>query len=244
MSTDNQPEQPSNNTPETPTETSPTPQTPQAGNALSKTSAAALYRSKTTKTALDRLEEGIGGREVLIDTIGLATLDKKQEHFLRLLCDPTRAKDSLVTIARDSGLLPTHILELFRNASFAKANALAMSQLSEALPAIVRDIADKSVDAKVECPVCFGEGFTDKDVKCGVCQGRGLVFRGSDIDRQKLVLDATGIIKRGPGVAVNVQQNVGISSGGATMFSKYVRASDDTAYDVSDIEAEVIEGDK
>jgi len=236
MSTETAPDPQSNNmTMTTEKETSLTPQIDQAGKGPNKTSAVALYKSKTTKTALDRLEENIGGREALVDTIGLASLDKKQEHFLRLLCDPARAHDSLVTIARDSGLLPTNIMALFRDAAFAKAHTLAMGQLSEAVPAIVKDITDKSVDAKIECPNCFGEGFIDEGVKCGQCSGRGQVMRTSDIDRQKIALEAAGVLRKGPGVSVNVQQNVGVSTGGATLFSKYVKASDETAYDVSDI---------
>jgi hypothetical protein len=179
---------------------------------------------------------------MLIDTIALANLDKKQEHFLRLLCDPARAGQSLVTIARDCGLLPTHVLELYRNAAFAKAHALAMGQLAEALPAIARDIADKSVDAKVECPRCFGEKYESEGVTCSQCAGKGLVFRASDLDRQKIALETTGVLKKGPGVNVNVNQQVAVAQPG-TFFSKYVKASDETAYDVTDMaEAEVIDG--
>jgi hypothetical protein len=200
-------------------------------------------RTKSNKTVLDRFEDSIGGRENLIDTLALSNLDKKQEHFLRLLCDPARQRDSLVTIARDCGILPVHILEVFRSASFSKANALAMGQLTEALPAVVKDIADKSVDAKVECPTCFGDGNISEGVQCPQCNGRGEVFRPSDLDRQKLVLDATGIVKKGPGVAVNVQQNVGVVSPNS-FFSKYVKASDEAAYDVTDmtLDAEVVDG--
>lgn len=240
MSTDH-PDTPSNNTEATTKETSLTQQTQAPGKSPSVTSAVALYKSKTTKTALDRLEEAVGGREVLIDTIGLANLDKKQEHFLRLMCDPARAKDSLVTIARDSGLLPTNVLELYRNAAFAKAHALAMGQLSEALPAIVKDIADKAVDAKVQCPRCFGEGFEAPEITCSQCLGKGEIFRGSDLDRQKIALEATGVLKKGGGVNVQVQQNVAVGQPN-NFFSKYVKASDDAAYDVTDMaEAQVVE---
>lgn len=190
--------------------------------------------SDRNKAALDRFETSIGGRESLIDTLSLSNLDKKQEHLLRLLSDPARGRDTLATIARDAGMVPTAVLEMFRTASFAKAHALAMGQLSEAIPAIVKDITDKSIDAKVECPMCFGEGETVPGISCPSCNGRGEVFRGSDLDRQKLALDAAGIVKKGPGVAVQVNQNVGISTPGA-FFSKYVKASDTAAYDVGEI---------
>lgn len=191
----------------------------------------AAMMTRRNKASLDSFEDSIGGRDNLIDTLSLSTLDKKQEHFLRLICDPKRAHDSLVTIARDAGLLPTHVLDLFRNASVAKAHALAMGQLSEALPAIARDIADKSIDAKVECPACFGDKYIREGVECPQCNGRGEVFRTSDLDRQKIALETTGILKKGSGVNVNVNQQVGVISPG-TFFSKYVKASDDAAYDV------------
>lgn len=191
----------------------------------------AAIMSYKNKTALDRFEKSVGGRENVIDTLSLATLDKKQEHFLRLLCDPHRAKDSLVTIARDAGLLPSHIIELFRNASTAKAFALGMGQLSEAIPAIIKDVTDKSVDAKVECPTCFGTKYFPENVQCPRCGGVGEVFRASDLDRQKIALESIGITKKGGGVNVNVNQQVGVVSPN-TFFSKYVKSSDEAAYDV------------
>ena len=186
------------------------------------------------KASLDRFEDAIGGRENLIDTLALSNLDKKQEHFLRLLCDPNRQRDSLVTIARDCGLQPVAVLDLFRHASFAKANALAMGKLTEALPAVAADIAEKSVDSKVECPTCFGDMYIKEGIECPSCFGRGKVMRTSDLDRQKILMEVTGVLKKGPGVAVNVQQN-NIQAPQANMFSSYVKKTDDAAYDVSDI---------
>jgi hypothetical protein len=115
-----------------------------------------------------------------------------------------------------------------------------MGQISEALPRVVKDVAEKSIDAKVECPNCFGEGFTAEDVKCTMCNGRGQIFRASDLDRQKVLLEAGGVLKKGPGVAVQVNQNVNNNIQAPNMFSRYVKDSDETAYNVSDI----IEGEK
>lgn len=237
MSMETPPESPKN-TPTTET-ASPSPPTPDLGSLLKRIDAASVPMKTLKRTALDRFEDSIGGRENLVDTIALSNLDKKQQHFLAILCDPNRQNQSLTVLARDSGLTPTQVLDLFRNASFAKAHALAMGQLSEALPAVVKDIAEKSVDAKVECPRCFGSGFEREEVECIVCLGKGLIFRESDLDRQKLVLETTGISKPKGGVNVQVNQNVGVAMP-TNMFSKYVRASDDTAYDVGEIvEAEV-----
>lgn len=187
--------------------------------------------SGKNRTSLDHFEKAAGGREGLIDTLSLSSLDKKQEHLLRLLCDPRRAHDSLATITRDAGLLPSHVIELFRTASVAKGSALAIAQFSESLPAIAKDITDKSIDAKVECPSCFGEKYIEDGVKCPQCLGKGEIFRASDLDRQKIALESVGVTKKGGGVSVNVNQQVGVVSPN-TFFSKYVKASDQAAYDV------------
>jgi RecJ-like exonuclease len=159
------------------------------------------------------------------------------------MCDPKRQRDSLVVIARDAGMLPSHVIDLFRNASFAKANALAFAQLTEKLPEIAKDIADKSVDAKIECPSCFGEGEVEGIGKCPQCLGKGKVFRTSDLDRQKIALTSTGLLKQGAGVNVNVQQNNISTISPNTFFSKYVKSSDEAAYDVSDFKDAQIEED-
>jgi hypothetical protein len=215
-----------------------TPQTTEPGNGLSLTrggSDGRAIRTRKNKTILDNFEDAVGGRDELIDSLAMYSLDKKQEHFLRLICDPARANDSLVTIARDAGVAPMAILDLFRQAHSAKGAALAMARMSTKLPQIAEDIIQKSVDSKVECPTCFGEKYIAEGVQCPQCIGKGEVFRPSDIDRQKMVTEITGLQKKGPGVQVNTAVQVNNHNSGANMFSKYVKASDEAAYDVIDV---------
>lgn len=193
-----------------------------------------LVLSKKINTALEQFENAIGGRQELIDSLSLATLDKREAYFLGLLTDPKRRDDDINDIAREAGLKPLQIVELFRSSAFSKAHAIAMGKLSNTLPGVVQDIADKAVDTKVECPTCFGDGKGIDDGSCIQCGGRGAVMRFSDLDRQKIVLETVGLTKKsGGGVNVNVQQNVGIVQPG-TFFSKFVKESDSTAYDVID----------
>ena len=213
------------------TTTSPTPQTAPPGGGLQKIDAATIVPPKINRGALEQIEDAAGGRDAIISSLSLATLDKKQQFFLDLLCDPKRGKDNISTIARDAGLTPLQILDLFRSSAFASAHAIASAHLSTALPEIVQDIAAKSVDATVACPTCLGSGYLS-GATCLNCDGRGQVFRASDLDRQKLVLEATGVVKKGPGVNVQVNQQVGIMQPGA-FFSKWVKNSDEAAYDVS-----------
>lgn len=191
---------------------------------------------KKITNALEQFEEAAGGRQSLIDNLSLSTLDKREAHFLDLLLDPKRADDNINTIARDAGLKPLQIIDLFRTAAFSKAHSLSMVRLSEALPEVINDIAAKSVDSRIQCPQCQGDGKVGTmDETCMTCNGKGTVMRYSDLDRQKIILEAGGLTKKGGGgVNVNVQQNVGIVQPGS-FFSKYVKESDSTAYDVSDI---------
>lgn len=191
-----------------------------------------FLESRKTKSALESFEDAVGGRQTLIDTISMANLDKKQEHFLRILCDPARSRDNLATICRDTGMVPSQVIDLFRTASFAKAHAIGMGVISEAVPAIMKDIAEKSVDAEVICPSCLGN-----DNPLGVCQrcnGAGRVLRESDIDRQKIALEVSGMLKKGGGVNVQVNQQVN-TVGASSFFSKYVKSSDECAYDVGEV---------
>lgn len=169
-------------------------------------------------------------------------LDKKQEHFLRLLCDPANQAKSLVTIARQAGVNMIQIMDLFRDANRAKGTTLALARMSTALPEVADDIISKSMDAKVECPACFGDQYISEGVLCPQCHGRGQVFRASDIDRQKMVASITGLEKKGPGVAVQVNQQVNNTVTQPNLFSKYVKSSDDAAYDVIDVIPEDADG--
>ena len=218
-----------------PTTISPTPTTEIATLEKLNTPVVSLAPLKKNKTALEALEYSVGGREAVIDTIELGALDKKQQHFLDLLSDPKRKRDTISTIARDAGLTAVQVLELFRSASFAKANALAMAKMAEAAPAIVDDIASKSVDAKIECPTCFGTKTIADSVPCPHCFGKGEIMRPSDLDRQKIILESTGISKKQGGVNVNVNTQVGVVSPGS-FFSNYVKSSDKAAYDVEAVD--------
>tara|TARA_R110000868_G_scaffold255919_1_gene512576 strand:+ start:1476 stop:2138 length:663 start_codon:yes stop_codon:yes gene_type:complete len=204
----------------------------------SQTTAVSVVLPKTSRSALEQFEAAIGGRDALVETLELAQLDKKQEHLLNLLLDPKRQRDTINTIARDAGMKPAGVIELFRSATFAMAHALAMSKMASALPSVVDDIAAKSVDSKIECPTCFGQKQLNH-IDCPTCYGKGEVMRYSDLDRQKILLESAGVTKKGGGVNVNVSQQVGIVNPGS-FFSNFVKGSDADAYSVEPIDADII----
>lgn len=203
----------------------------------------ALPTKKKVLRSLEQIEANVGGREHIVETLALATLDKREAHFLNLLSDPMRAEDSIDDIARDAGLKPLQVVDLFRTAAFAKAHAISSAQLAAALPAVVEDIASKAVDAKITCPTCFGDGRDAQNEVCMQCNGRGEVMRFSDLDRQKIILETAGMTKKQSGVNVNVNQQVGIVNPSG-FFSKFVADSDPIANDILDIEGEVLATEK
>ena len=75
--------------------------------------------TRKNKAALDNFEAAVGSRADLVDLLTLSNLSEKEKHFVNLLCDPARERDKVATIARDAGLLPSQIIDLFRSASFA-----------------------------------------------------------------------------------------------------------------------------
>jgi hypothetical protein len=195
---------------------------------------------KRYRTQLEEFEAGLGGRHALTQILELAALDRKQEHLLNLLHDPERSRDTLDTIARDAGLKPAHVMDLIRSSAFARAQAHALLTAAAAIPGVMRDLADKAVDVKVECPTCFGAKEIAPNVKCPQCWGKGEILRTSDLDRQKILLDTVGIIKKSQGgVNVNVNQQVGITQPGG-FFSSMIKATDADAYDVTVTEAELL----
>lgn len=208
-----------------------------ASTESSTSEAVSIVLPKTNRTALEQFEASIGGREVLIETLELAQLDKKQEHLLNLLLDPKRKNHTINSIAHDAGMKPAAVIDLFRSASFAKAHAIAMYKMAAALPSVVDDIASKSIDAKIECPTCFGAKQIN-GVDCPTCFGKGEVMRYSDLDRQKILLESAGVTKKAGGVQLNVNQQVGIVNPGS-FFSGFVKGSDADAYaidaEVSDV---------
>src|SRR6478736_3889670 len=69
---------------------------PSSENSISE--AVSVTLPKMNRTALEQFEASVGGREVLIETLELAQLDKKQEHLLNLLLDSKRRHDTINTI--------------------------------------------------------------------------------------------------------------------------------------------------
>lgn len=194
--------------------------------------------------ALRHLEDSVGGRDGLIDTLVLAKLDDRQQHFLRMLADPARATDSLATLCRDAALKPNDLIEMYRSASFAKANALAIGRAATAIPAIVDDLADKSVDRVVMCRACRGTLVDSAGGRCPACAGKGTMVLDSDLARQHTLLDMLGLGRKAAGGATIINTNAQINQTSVgSLFSSFVKATDRAAYAVDTPPTDVVEGE-
>lgn len=178
-------------------------------------------------------------------TLAFAQLDPKQQHFVRLLSDPARSGDSLAVICRAAGFKASELIEVFRKASFAKAQAIAIGRAADAIPGVVDDLASKAVDREGRCPACNGRGDSRlPGAPCATCSGSGRAMIDSDHDRQKTLLDMLGLGKKqAPGTKI-INTNAQINAGVGQMFSTFVKATDTDAYDVDSpvLDAEVADG--
>lgn len=198
-------------------------------------------KSKAWK-ALAEFEVAAGGRDDLREVVALAPKSSTQAKILALLADPQRQTDSLATICADAGVHANEMLTLFREGSFARAYAKSHQILAERLPGVVEEVADQAVPQIIPCKCRLtAGGFTaPADAACSRCKGTGVVHRKSSIQHQQLLLEAAELLKKGTGVNVQVQQNVGVIASEG-FFEKLVKATDDPAYDVTVIE---VDGDR
>lgn len=189
------------------------------------------------RRGLTRFEMAIGGRERLIEALESADLDARQEKLLHALADPENRHLSVGGLARMVGMKPHEVLNLFRSAQTAEAFVVAHAVMAEKLPSVVSDVAEKSVDHLEKCPCVYAADGSELPAlpDCPRCSGKGVLHYRSSLKHQSLLLEAVGLLKKGGGVNVQVQQNTGISMG-AGFFDKFVKATDRAALDVIDAE--------
>lgn len=133
-------------------------------------------------------------------------------------------------MAVQAGIDPYRVLDLFRKGAIAEAAAISVAQITDALPAVNRDVLDNATERNLPCP-CIKDGRAR--ARCKRCHGTGVWIRESDPIRQQMVWEQAGLLKRGGGVVVNQGVQVGVQGGpSGWSMDKFVRNTDQTAYDV------------
>ena len=194
-------------------------------------------RAAGSRSAAAEFEEAIGGREQLVEVLSAQSRDTKQDILFRLLSDPGRAGDSLVTICHDAGVSATEVLAMFRDAAVAQSMVKAQSTLADKLDGVARDVAEKAANHVEDCHCQILSVTGEADPACPDCGGRGQLYFRGNLKHAEMVFKATGLTKEdGGGVNVNVSNQMGLSMGGG-FLDKFVQATDDAAFDVLEVES-------
>jgi hypothetical protein len=171
------------------------------------------------REALDRFEEALGGRDLLVEALLLAPPDPDRDALMGLLADPQNDYRTLGTIAGDLNFSAGEVLALFRDGERAKAQILALHEVTSQAPAVARDVMRRAQNHYRLCTGCNGSGevWDQPKNKAGdpigdavkvahaYCDGTGQILVDASLDHQKIALDLVGLLsKGGPGTVVNV----------------------------------------
>jgi hypothetical protein len=163
-------------------------------------------------SSINEFEKALGGRTALVDALCLDATKDIRELVVNLL-DPALDKLSLGVIAERTGVTMTDLMRAFRNATLARAQILAAREIAQYLPAVVEDVMKRAAPYKETCEACEGTGTmtvrpTKKvpipdpaTVTCTICRGKKEILRVPELDRQRLALEVSELLKapgRGP----------------------------------------------
>lgn len=174
---------------------------------------------------LDAFERALGGREALVAELSSADLDPRQQKLIDLVLDPLNEKVPLAQLCALAGLRPTEVLHMFREASWSKAYTDAHRRIAKRVPEVAENMAERATNHTERCGCTFGPDgeVLEADPDCQHCKGKGYRFFRADAEAQVTVLEVVGLIKRGGGVQVGIQQNLAIKAD--SVFDSFVKAT-------------------
>lgn len=159
-------------------------------------------RSKAALEALAQVEESLGGRDEVLAQLTLVD-DPAANRLVELMTDPKRAGSTLIALAADAGIAPSSVLSLLRDASFTKALATAQLRMGHRLSNVVDRVLDAAEGSVAKCTCTIG-GTEDPLPTCPKCRGTGNEYRRPSLEHQRMIFEATEVLKKsGPMVQVN-----------------------------------------
>lgn len=190
-----------------------------AEKALAPLAAAAL--AEVTK-----LEERIGGRDILVGALATAALDKNGTRLLHMLADPMHAKAPLLELCRAAGMKPGQLIAAVTDGLTAASHLEAKVAIARGTPAVVKDVMKQGAPREETCYACEGIGTKTADPTdevpnpspepCATCQGRGLLAYAADPEARKLALDLSGLLPKSQGISItNNQMALAVGGGGS-----------------------------
>ena len=178
--------------------------------------------STRAKEALVSLEDDLGGRAVLVETLHFANLDPRGVEFVRQAGSLGMQAVPLATLCRQCNISPYEIIKLHREGALNRGQTIAYTRAAEAMNAIMDDLIDKAVDHEVDCPRCDGTGELKNKAVCPDCT-HGKRFIGADPKAQTKLLD---IMQLGRKAGLNVGIVNKFDGSGGGFFDEFVKASD------------------
>ncbi len=202
--------------------------------------------SSNPLTAIVKYEDIYGGREGLVDYLGYASgVAPEVAKALALLENPDAAKLNFNTILRKAGCTQSMFNAALRDATLAKGHALALMRMMEKLPDAMGDMLDAAITATRPCDCTQGaNGKIPAVATCPECRGRGVVTYRPEAERHRLVAEVTGLIKKGPSVAIQNNNTNQLPNGfGAGSFDRLVKGTDAAMNELRPAITEVIEAE-
>lgn len=173
------------------------------------------------REALANLEAALGGRDALVEVFTAAPETEDGALLLGLLADPRNDSRPLSALCEEIGLSAGSVLRLYRTASLAKAQVLAIHEVAQHTPAVVADVMRRAQNHYRICGECQGTGEVWEPIKATdgkivdyqkaphrACDGSGQVLVDASPDHQKLALDLASLTpKAGPSTLVQVDNS-------------------------------------
>lgn len=210
---------------------------------------------------LAQLEQDLGGRTQLISLLTLAPLNDDLRYVLGLLGDPRHERLSLAAICAKGNILPSELLKHLGAAALLRGKTLALQHIGHGIAAVAKDVVERAAPYRVACKTCMVDGVSTGRLvddptpeqpnpapyPCTTCQGALFVVMLPDLDRQKLAIELAGMVQKGGGLNIALQQNLGVGAGGGSgsaglgALESLQQATDQLLYgEAPTVEAEVV----
>jgi hypothetical protein len=168
-------------------------------------------------------EQIIGGRKKLTDALAVASTDADVARVTDLLLDPRYERHNLRSLCKMVGLTVADLLTAYRKAAIIQAHIQSAPIIAGKLIGVVEDLMTRAQPHYLPCPICRGTGTVvpeptrdNPNPSPRPCQNcvDGQVYTLPDLDRQKLALEISELIKPRAGITLNQANIVGSGNGG------------------------------
>lgn len=225
--------------------------------AITKTDATTKSLARPTRftagdsKALKVLEAQAGGRDGLARMLLFLPAPTTAQTDLLALLESGDARP-LTALLKEVGLTPAALASSVVTAKMEFEREVAKASAVEAMPEVVEDLRRHALDGPRRCPrFCYKPTTGIKTVVklgteeaiCPECDGTGQTIQSSQ--HKQWAANYLGKISKlpedtGPGVQVNVQNNVGVKVGTSSLISDLAKAVH-TASMVRKLDPEVVE---